>query len=248
MLTFAILNFIINTNLNLYKMKKEEKSSVIRVLLGITLITSVLNSGCEKDNKYVSFAPPDSPWPKEVIRQASCPQGFEAVIPWAQTVHDTRKGTLESTVEVDYLRMWAVVNNQDVLICEDDYNVFDYESGWFGLYNRSPWFGNNDYHTQMPVEYSSSGYLILHPNTYPDNVWHWWVTEDPRPIVPEGSQRFWVEMRVRITGAALVQLGADFYRTPTAKPNHYNIVEWGLSNWFGESPDWKIITAGKAAQ
>lgn len=216
------------------------------VLLGFVLIASILSFGCQKED-LDTIAPPESPWKNETIRQATCPKGFEALIPWAQAVHDTRKGAAtESLVEVDYFRMWAVVDNKNQLICEDDYNVFDPQSVWFGLYSRHPWFGTDD-HGQMPVVYSS-GYLILYPNTYPENVWHWWVTKYPRPFVPKGAQRFWVEMKVKITGPALVQIGADFYRTPTSEPNSYNIKEWGISNWFQESPEWQVITAGTPAK
>jgi len=145
-------------------------------------------------------------------------------------------------VEIDYMRLYAVVNGQNQLVCEDNYDTFDPLSVWFGLYSRNPWFGT-DSHIQMPLTYTQ-GCLRIYPSLYPDKVWHWWDTQYPRPDVPSGTQRLWVEVKVKITGPALVQIGVDFYRTPTAEANQQNVVEMGVSNWYGASPYWQIITLG----
>lgn len=206
------------------------------------------NEGEENDTSNVSptipiSPPPDAAWPYEHIHRLTPPEGFTAIIPWAQAVHDIRQGYGESMVEVDYLKLWAVVNGTNQLICEDTYNAYDQGSVWFGLYSRNPWFGTDD-HQQMPVTYTSEGWLRFFPNTHPDKVWHWWDTQNPKPYVPTGTQRVWVEMKVKITGPALVQIGADFYRTPTAQANQQNVAEMGVSNWYGNGSDWQIIILG----
>ncbi len=203
--------------------------------------TNGSNEDTTEDNQV--SPPPDAAWPYEHIHNITPPAGFEAVMPWAQAVHDVRQGNGQSMVEVNYLRLWAVVNGSNQLVCEDTYDTFDQASMWFGLYSRNPWFGTDD-HLQMPVTYTSEGWLRFFPNTYPDKVWHWWDTQYPRAYVPAGTQRLWVEMNVKITGPALVQIGADFYRTPTAEANQQNVVEMGVSNWYGESANWQTIILG----
>lgn len=177
-------------------------------------------------------------------RYATPSPGFGAVIRWAQAVHDTPR-TGPSVVEVDWLRLWAVVDGRTVLLAADDYETFDPESRWFGLYLRKPWFGG-DSHTQMPVRYEN-GRLVLHPSDHPDRVWHWWPTEYPRPTVPAGTRRVWFEGRVRITGPAQVQLGIDYWRTPTAQwaGLDVNNTEAGASDWFSAGADWQVISVGR---
>lgn len=213
-------------------------------LLVLGTIALLAACGGPEDDTASHTAPPDSPHPHAYYLYPTPPPGFQAVIGWAQAVHDTRKSG-PSTVEVDWLRLWAVVDGRNVLLAEDDYAAFDPESRWFGLYLRKPWFGG-DVHLQMPVAYEG-GFLVFRPSTHPDRVWHWWPTEYPRPTVPAGAQRVWFEARVRITGPALVQLGIDFWRTPTAQWAGHNInnMQAGVSDWFGEDREWQVISVGR---
>jgi len=195
------------------------------------------------NNTNIVTRPVEANWQTEAIEQPTPPSGYPYVTAWAQAVEDTYQDTALSTVEVDYLELWAVVNGKDQLVCQNRYDSYDSESKWFGLYSRRPWFPKGDAHTQMPVTFTSDGYLYLNPSSAPNNVWHWWITGNPRAQVPSGAQRIWVRMKFRITGPALVQIGADFYDLPANGSNK----EFGASDWYSQSSNWQTVVLGTPA-
>lgn len=209
------------------------------------LVCLIAIQGCDKVTDTESIGPPEANHQFEHISQATPPPGFPYITAWAQAVHDVRQGSATSIVETDYLELYAVVNGVDVLVCQNDYNSFDTESKWFGLYTRYPWFPEDDVPVPMSVEYTAEGYLLFYPSKVQDKVWHWWITGNPKAVLPNGTQRIWVKMRVRITGPALVQIGADFYMSAVDNPTSKTISEFGASNWYKESPDWQVIILGK---
>jgi hypothetical protein len=200
---------------------------------------------CIKTVEYNPVGPPEANYQHETIRWTTPPNGFPYILPWAQAVHDNRKGTKTSTVEVDYFEVWAVVAEKNIFVRDNQYNSYDSESKWFGLYARNPWFSNQAVPVQMPVEYTAEGYLRFHPSTVTDKVWHWWITGNPKAALPTGTQRIWIRICFRITGPALVQIGADFYQSAVNDPQPGTITEYGASDWYSESLNWQTVILGK---
>jgi len=217
-------------------------------LLPLILFISLLN--CYKKIDVNDASSDKAPYaPKESVHQngyydkPTPPSGFTAGVGWMQAIDINGKGTL-SKVEVDWMRLHAIIGNKDTILFED---TFDYETEamhWYGLYSRNPWFAG-DRLDFMPFTVEN-GFLILEPNTIPNRVFHWWNTS--RSIIPSIATRVWFESKVRITGGAGVQAGFDYWKDLTAPPAGYNVnnIEAGVSDWFGNSTtDWQIITVGK---
>lgn len=184
---------------------------------------------------------------------------FRAATPWLTMVHDMRT-TDSSWVDIDYLRLYAVVNGQNILVEENAY-----EDGRRGgtLATRSSWFGST---WDVLVERSSirSGVLHLPLSTEPLRAWHVWV-EDSWPtsagpnwrhLLPDNTQKVWVTARVRIRGPAALQLGWDYYRSTDDKgcdvdkdgAQDNGWCEAGKTDWIFETFDndgWQIITLGR---
>ena len=186
--------------------------------------------------------PPEVPIRRAYTRYQSPPSGFTSAIGWMQTIHDIRR-TGTSQVEVDWMRLYARVNGIDYMIAEDNFN-----SGivWGGLYQRSPWFATNN-STSLPAQFDAqNGYLYLHVSDVTDRVWHWWGAQWPRASIPSGVTNIWFEARIRIHGPALVQIGIDLWRSPSALyENGQNNLEAAASDWKFESDGgWQTIVAG----
>jgi len=171
------------------------------------------------------------------------PVGFTAAVGWMQAIDIDGKGN-PCKVEVDWMRLHAVVNGADNLILEDTFNSRTGDMAYYGLYSRNPWFDSDNEHP-MPFDVANST-LIMEPNLHPDRVYHWWNTA--RTIVPQGATRIWFEARVRITGGAGVQAGIDYWKDLAAQWAGLDInnTEAGASDWFGNvTTDWQVISVGK---
>lgn len=171
------------------------------------------------------------------------PSGFTAAIGWMQAIDIDGKGT-PSKVEVDWMRLHAIINKTDTVLYTDEFNYQTDAMSYYGLYSRYPWFAG-DRLASMPF-IVENGMLIMHPDFYSNNVYHWWNTS--RVLLPINMSRIWFESKVRITGNAGVQIGIDYWKNLDAPPAGYNVnnTEVGTSDWFGNSTaDWQIISVGK---
>ncbi|MHB8581482.1 MAG: hypothetical protein ACYDA4_16690 [Ignavibacteriaceae bacterium] len=170
------------------------------------------------------------------------PPGFTVGVGWMQAIDIDGKGT-PSKVEVDWMRLHAIVGNKDTILTEESFDEETPLMHWYGLYNRNPWFAG-DRLDFMPFTVEN-GVLTLEPGTIPNRVFHWWNTF--KPIIPSGTTRVWFESKIRITGGAGVQAGIDYLTSADA----IGVVnktekEAGASDWFGNNTtDWQIITVGK---
>lgn len=164
------------------------------------------------------------------------PAGFGSARLWGIAIADTRlPGSESAQVEVAWTRLSCRVDGSDVVLNDDGGQVHG------GLYRRQPWFGT-DAHVPMPLAFDSKA-AVLRVGERPDRVWHFW-SPSPRAALPPGRvEGCTVRARVRISAGALLQLGMDYWRSPTAAyGSGGNNHEAGASDWYFSSPQWQEIS------
>jgi len=164
------------------------------------------------------------------------PAGYTAVLGWANIVHD-RRLTGSSKIEVDYFRLYALVDGQPVLLAADEFNNTSVSGA---LWTRDSWFATQ---TQgyLSAQFDN-GVMTLPLSTHPDEVWHFWNSIWPRPLVPAGTTKIYVEMRFRITGPGCLQIGWDYYLKPGSLMVDGPNIEGAASDWYFESADFQTRT------
>jgi hypothetical protein len=212
----------------------------------IYLLLIPLLFSCIKDNPngnlQNSIIPNEVAHKKGYIKYLTPPNNFRAVTGWITAIHD-KTSSNPSYIEVDYIRVYAIINDSNILLSSNEYKDNIAEGG---LFLRQPWFGSNDNAT-IPYEFSNNDYLVLRTSSKPDNVWHVWNKQWPRAEVPSNIERCWLEVRCKITGSALIQLGMDYWREPTSEWAGYNVnnIESGVSDWYYKSNEWVILNYAK---
>jgi hypothetical protein len=166
------------------------------------------------------------------------PPDFKSALLWGIAIADTRVPDYESSkVEIASTQLTCRVDGKDVILNDDTGTVRG------GLYRRDPWFGT-DQHDPMPVTRDEPNQAAVLPvGTRPDRVWHFW-SPSPRAALPSGHlEGCTVKARVKIYPGALLQMGMDYWRTPTiAYGPGGNNHEAGASNWYFPSPQWQEAT------
>jgi len=166
------------------------------------------------------------------------PDDFKSALLWGIAIADTRiPGHESAKIEIASTQLTCRVDGKDVILNDDIGAVRG------GLYRREPWFGI-DQHDPMPVTHDAANHTVVLPvGQRPDRVWHFW-SPSPRAAIPSGSlEGCTVKARVRIFPGALLQMGMDYWRTPTVAyglggTNH----EAGASNWYFPSEQWQEAT------
>jgi hypothetical protein len=85
--------------------------------------------------------------------------------------------------------------------------------------------------------------VVLAVGRRSDRVWHFW-SRSPRAALPFGKlEGCTVQARVLISPGALLQVGMDYWRSPTIPygPGGNN-HEAGASNWYFPSTQWQEAT------
>jgi hypothetical protein len=166
------------------------------------------------------------------------PRDFKSALLWGIAIADTRVPGHESAeVEIASTLLSCRVDGKDVILNNDTGNVRG------GLYRREPWFGT-DQHEPMPVTHDGPSHaVVLRVGQRPDRVWHFW-SASPRAALPTGNlEGCTVKARVKISPGALLQMGMDYWRSPTiAYGPGGNNHEAGASNWYFPSPQWQEAT------
>ncbi|HEY7771158.1 Ig-like domain-containing protein [Longimicrobium sp.] len=197
-------------------------------------------------------------WPNPNAPPAHARGTFTAATPWLTIVDDMRAPE-PSWVEIDYLRLWAVVGGRSELVQENSYS-----DGRLGgtLASRDKWFEFRWDELQQRATVAN-GIVRLPLSTVSDKAWHVWIEDtwtDPsgthfRRLLPPNTERVWVETRIRLRGAAALQIGWDYYRHTKDKNCDIDLdgdyedgwCEAGKSEWIFESFDndgWQVIRLG----
>ncbi len=166
------------------------------------------------------------------------PANFTSARLWGIAIADARIPSHESAaVEVAWTRLTCRVDGKDIILNDDAGHL----SG--GLYQRQPWFAT-DAHDAIPLAYDTEyDSVVLRVGERTDRVWHFW-SPSPRAALPPGKlEGCTVNARVKISPGALLQMGMDYWRSPTipfgAGGNNH---EAGASNWYFASPQWQEAT------
>jgi hypothetical protein len=166
------------------------------------------------------------------------PADFTSARLWGISIADIRVPGHESAeVEVAWTRLTCRVNGEDIVLNDDAGQL----SG--GLYQRQPWFAT-DTHDPIPLAYDlGNRSIILRVGQRNDRVWHFW-SPSPRANLPPGKlEGCTVTARVKIPPGTLLQIGMDYWRSPTIPyGSGGNNREAGASNWYFPSPEWQEAT------
>ncbi|MFA5971699.1 MAG: hypothetical protein WC780_05045 [Lentimicrobiaceae bacterium] len=214
----------------------------MKIFLPLLLLLTTLLISCIDKEVNDGIIPPEVAHKDGYIKHLTPPDNFKSVTGWITAIHD-RKSTKQSFIEIDYIRLYARVNGADVLLNSNEYNDSKAEGG---LFKRDPWFGDNN-NTPIPYEFTNNDNLVLRTSTKPDNVWHVWNKVWPRVDVPANAERCWLEVKCKITGSALIQLGIDYWKDGTCLYAGYNVnnTEAGVSDWYYKEGEWHIVTFAK---
>jgi hypothetical protein len=169
------------------------------------------------------------------INSVPPPPDFHSALLWGIAIADTRVADYQSArVEIAWTQLSCRVGGRDVVLNDDAGKVRG------GLYRRQPWFGT-DVHEPIPLAYDPPSHaVVLRVGERTDRVWHFW-SASPRAALPPGNlEGCTVKARVKISPGALLQMGMDYWRSPTVPygPGGNN-HEAGASNWYFPSPEWQ---------
>lgn len=184
--------------------------------------------------------PDEASYKAGYVNPSPPPAGFSSARLWGIAIADTRvPGHASAQVEIAWTRLSCRIEGRDVLLNDDGGQVQG------GLYGRDPWFANGgfatDAHDPIPLSYNPQvPSVVLAVGRRPDRIWHFW-SPSPRALLPQGRREgCTVEMKVRISSGALLQVGMDYWRSPTIPygPGGNN-REAGASRWYFPSPQWQ---------
>jgi hypothetical protein len=173
------------------------------------------------------------------VNSVGRPGDFQSARLWGIAIADSRvKGFGSAKVEIAWSQLSCRADEIETTLNEDTGSVHG------GLFMRQPWFGGQNYHEPMPLDYNLRSHsVVLHVGRRIDRVWHFW-SPSPRTALPAGSiAGCTARARVRISQGALLQMGFDYWRSPTVPyglggNNH----EAGASNWYFPSLRWQEAT------
>jgi hypothetical protein len=187
-------------------------------------------------------------WTRQTIRRDTPPDGYGAILIWAQTATQKggQPGSVKAFVTIDYWKVIEEINANKNVLFEEHYD-YSYRKGFTtgeaGLYVRYPyWFDPAalDYHAPAFNMFAQNGILSIDVSQTPDSIVHWW-TQNRQPA--QAGAKYSVEIRLKVEGACSVQLGADYYRNLTVGviPNFdsscltSNNCEAWISDWIGDT-------------
>lgn len=169
------------------------------------------------------------------VNPVPAPDNFRSARLWGIAIADMRVPGHESAkVEVAWTRLTCQVDGRRVVLNDDPGQLRG------GLYQRQPWFAS-DAHEPIPLAYDLRNHsAILAVGRRGDRVWHFW-SPSARAALPAGKvQGCTVRARVLISPGALLQMGMDYWHSPTvpygAGGNNH---EAGASRWYFPSPQWQ---------
>lgn len=198
---------------------------------------------------------------KEIVWRKETPENFGAVLALMQAVsvvpcnfsHDQ-----EASVAIRAIRLIEhdPTNETERIVSEINNFSSSEQTHLVGkLFGRVPqWYPPNGNAIEPPQKMinQDDGTLIIDLTKAPRYIYHGW-TEPQVTALP--NKQYLVEMEVKITGQARLQMGTDYWRTIGAVDNGWddtcqksNNCEGYLSDWFGPTKgnEWQTIRTPKS--
>jgi hypothetical protein len=180
-------------------------------------------------------------WKKATILHASAPEGYNAAVAWINvaTVFPCRDIQDPALIEIRSIKIIEQKTAAEEVIFEKIFET-DEHQGWDGaLFKRQPyWFGPGEGKIGGVGIFTTGG-LVVNARQIPQNIYHGWT--NPRVLVNREVQQV-VEMEVRITGSARMQIGMDYWRDLDSDYNGYdpncqasNNCEAWIGDWYGDT-------------
>jgi hypothetical protein len=216
---------------------KFRNTAVICVIL-VGVATSVGQTGTPEIDPRV---PDEVRWKAGYVNPIPAPREFNSALLWGIAIADTRvPGYQSANVEIAWTKLSCLVEGKSIVLNDDQGSVRG------GLYLRRPWFGSNDYHEPMPFGDAggSQKSVALRVGLRADRIWHFW-SASPRAKLPAGKvEGCTVTARVKISPGALLQMGMDYWRSPTVPwaGSGVNNHEAGASNWYFPAAQWQEVS------
>ena len=169
------------------------------------------------------------------VNPVRAPSSFSSARLWGIAIADTRvRGHESAQVEVAWTRLTCQIDGRRVVLNDDSGQVRG------GLYQRNPWFAS-DAHDPIPLAYDPRNRsVVLAVGRRSDRAWHFWSPSARAALPPGKVEGCTVRARVLISPGALLQVGMDYWRSPTipygAGGNNH---EAGASHWYFPSPQWQ---------
>ena len=163
------------------------------------------------------------------------PADFHSVMLWGIAIADARVAGYESArVEISSVELSCRADGKDSVLIHDAGQIHG------GLYQRIPWFQGNQAEPMPMINDASAQTVILPVGQRVGRIWHFW-SASPRPALPAGKlEGCAVKVRAKISHGALLQVGMDYWRDPTAPFGHGgNNHEAGASDWYFPSDQWQ---------
>ena len=221
-----------------------------RMSLATASVAAVLFAACggnanTEAPRITSVAPAGAPLTAQRIEYATAPPRFTHVLAWAQATTLTAAATGRAAkVEVDFMRLIEENPGDGSRKVLAELN-FDHDqptcdgAGCEGAnYVRTPWYGNGGASVPLSNSVIAGGRLQIDLALTPDRIAHWWT---PRVAVKPGL-RYLVESRYRVTGAAALEFGVDYWVGAASDYNGYdaacassNNCEAWVSDWVGDT-------------
>lgn len=166
------------------------------------------------------------------------PQGWSSAVAWLHTIYDQRYAPAPSSVQVDWMRLYAVVNGGASVQLVGETAPHPSSVAWADTYARSPWFGQ----PYAPAGIALGGDIVTAtPDADVARLIILGTDRVPSGTIPAAATHLRLEARIRITGHAIAQAGIDFWVDGGAPPNGANNRLGGVTDWLGESGQWQVI-------
>lgn len=184
-------------------------------------------------------------WEKETIRQKTVPEGFGAAVGWINAATELPCVTQKTTAQIEIQSMKLIKHDtatgNETVAKEVVFDGND-PGGAFerALFPRVPrWFGPVEGSQDQTIDQVKEGVFSIDLAQASRQVYHGWTA--PRsPAEPNATYFF--EVTAKITGAARLQMGVDYWRDPNAPYNGYddhcngtNNCEAWISGWYGDT-------------
>lgn len=187
---------------------------------------------------------------KEVIWRGTAPEGFHSVLALMQVVTIAPCSGQKGEIAIRAIRLIErnpSTGNEMVASEVTDFSDLAGKTQFKGeLFSRFPtWYSGGSSQPNENTLKHDGRELVINVAEAPTQIYHGWT--EPQVSAKPGMN-YLVEMEVKISGSARLQMGIDYWRKAGLKFNGWdgtcqksNNCEGYLSNWYGPTDDYQTI-------